>query len=228
MKTFIISLLSAIAFTAEAYAQAPHHPDDFGKHLVSIYEHGKSLDCCEANFENLLKSWIPKHIFNAKASGSAGADDFFADGNGKEHFVASAQEIEIISYAYVENIKDSALVGKYVNLTFSPSAAVASLLTSTAKVGGQDKADRRYRTAVFLSSYEEALAEVQGSAEKNAYIAEVEKIKTWLYKALLKGAEVYVVKLKYGGKEIDSYAFCNPQTHVVIWDNIFTHIKILP
>jgi hypothetical protein len=226
MKKIIIFLLSAITFIAEVYPQAPYHPDDFDELLVSIYEHGKGLDCCEANFENLLKNWIPKYIFNAKASGSVGADDFSA--NKAEYFVTSAQEIEIISYSYVETIKDSTLASKYVNWTVSPKTVKASLLTSATKIGGQEKIERRYSTAVFLSSYEEDLAEIQGRAEKDAYIAESEKIKTRLYEELLKGAEVYVIKLKYGGKEIDSYAFCNPKTYMIIWDNIFTKIKIQP
>lgn len=233
MKKIIISLLSAIAFWGEACPQAPHQQDDdFGELLVSIYEHGKDLDCCEANFENLFKNWIPKYIFNAKASGSVGADDSSANKK-MENFVTSAQEMELISYAYVEAIKDSTLANEYINLTFSLQAVNALLLTSggktEAKIGGQGKkVERRYSTAVLLSRFEEDIAELRDSTGKNACIAGLEKAKTRLYEALLKGAEVYRVKLKYGGKEMESYVFCNPQTHTIIWDNIFAKIKILP
>lgn len=168
----------------------------------SIYEYGDKLISCDTNFKNLFQNWNSEHIKNAR-------------------------DIKLISYKFVETIKDSIQIKKYIKQLTKPDVLLKS--GKTAEQSGSDMMKKR-ECYVFIETFDEMNARLKGERKpeipKEAFLSELKKTAGGLkYRIHIKDS-IYVIKVQKEGKVFDNYVICNSKTFKVKCDNLFLGIQL--
>jgi len=168
----------------------------------SIYEYGDKLSTCEINFKNLFQNWNPKNIVNSK-------------------------DIKLISYQFIEIIKDSIQIKKYTELLTKPDILLKSGKTS--ENSGSEMITKR-ECYVYLETFDEMNARLKGEKKpeipKEAFLSELKEIARGLKNIIHIGDYIYVIKIQKEGKIFDNYVICDSKTFKVKFDNLFWGIQL--
>ncbi|WP_159523823.1 hypothetical protein [Sunxiuqinia indica] len=199
MKRKVLPLVFLIV-NIVAYGQVVHDPKWDN---VTIYEYGDSRTSCECNFENLFRNW-PKWVTNYN-------------------------ETELLSYKYVETLKDSSLIEHYAVLLNNWKSLGCRISASYGEKGNADTTiyTREFyffgkprgnipekikkdpsKEALYRSEWESNLKKMRESFRKTVYI----------------GDRVYLIKLKIGSRKYDHYVICRPVENKIVFDNLFLGI----
>ena len=199
LRVFILLSIIIPVAVCNTFAQDSDPFEKVSQKLVSIYEYGEPLISCEANFKNLVANW-------------------------NDNYVENVGNLELISYSYVETIKDSLQIKKYESLLFAPE----SRLGNTNQIIPSIITDEdRYRISLNVTKYAEfEQSQLFFSKNKQETRKNLESIKKKIVDSLL-GTKVYVVTIK-DEAIFENYVFCDPTTQKVVWDNLFSNVKIIP
>jgi len=172
----------------------------------SIYEYGDKLTSCETNFQNLFKFWIPKYITNAN-------------------------ETKLITYQFVEELKDTKQITKYIDLLTSTDNLIGSTKMSNGVVYDKKNQKRKYGYYYrYIETFEQlnsrARLEKEPELKKEVFINTQEQIAKGLRRDLRIGDQIYVIKIQKGNKLYDNYVVCDPKTFKVKFDNLFWGIQL--
>ncbi len=201
MKRPVLVLFFLITGIAAAQGQVTH---DTKWDNVTIYEYGDSLTSCESNFENLFRNWTK--------------------------WVTNYQETELSSYQYVETLEDSSLIEYYAVLLNNWESLSRRI---SAFYGEKSNADTTIYTRE-LYFYGEPIKKIIEELKKDPFKealyrseweSNIEKMRKSFRKIVQIGDEVYLIKLKIGGKEYDHYVICRPVENKIVFDNLFLGMR---
>jgi hypothetical protein len=193
-------------FSGLAYGQA----HDSLRTEVSIYEYGKPVTSCECNFENLLSNW--------------------------NRWIVNRDEIKLLSYQYVETLKDEARIARYAGKMYgNTSTTLLSSGGTTRSFYNETKGVPEYRFyyTVDIGTLDDLINRYKGIATKAqlfAEKAEMERIfgikKEKYFETVHVGDKVYLLKFEVNEKACDYYVICNPTTKKVLpIDDFLTKMK---
>ncbi|RPE09337.1 hypothetical protein EGT74_20275 [Chitinophaga lutea] len=178
---------------------------------VSVYEYGQSLDSCESNFINLFRNW-PKSATNH-------------------------QQIALVSYKYVETLKDSSTKAHYIPLLVDPESLVCMgsstrVRQETSYASPNQKKDINIKNtyvnilpgkdAPMLRQNINVFGATGEVAHMKVYYRTIEEIFTTI---VVPGDKVYAITIQSGGKEYTNYVFCRPGMNKVVFDKLFYGVK---
>ena len=183
-----------------AYGQVAHDPKWDN---VTIYEYGDSLTSCECNFENLFRNWTK--------------------------WVTNSQETELLSYKYVETLKDSSLIEYYAVLLNNWESLSRRISASYGEKGNADTTIYTRELYFYGEPMENIPEKIKKDPFKEAlYRSEWEskfkKMRESFRKTVQIGDKVYLIKLKIGGRKYDHYVICRPVENKIVFDNLFLGI----
>lgn len=171
---------------------------------VTIYEYGDSLTSCKCNFENLFRNW-PKWVTNH-------------------------QETELLSYKYIETLKDSSLIEHYAVLLNNWDILGRRISGSYGEKGNVD-------TTIYtreLYFYGEPMENIPEKIKKDPFKealyrsewkSKFKEMRESFRKTVQIGDKVYLIKLKIGGKKYDHHVICRPGENEIVFDNLFLGIQ---
>lgn len=161
---------------------------------ISIYEYGSKIQTCEDNFNNLFKNWTP-------------------------NVIETANELQLLSYEFVEELNTSRKIKKYMKWFSNPNTigntGTRISYTKSSNSLETNKPTSNYKQWMTVSRYGDKLS-----------TKELKRIKDEVKSKIKKGDKVYIIKYKYGGTEYTAFAICSSQTNKVIWDNMFQTIMV--
>jgi hypothetical protein len=199
MNRQILSIFFLIIGTV-CYGQIAHDPKWDN---VTIYEYGDSLTSCECNFENLFGNW-PKWVTNY-------------------------QETELVSYKYVETLKDSSRIEYYAVLLNNWNILGRRISASHGEKGNADTTIYT-RELYFYGEPLENIPEVikKDPSKEPLYRSEWEskfkEMRESFIKTVQIGDKVYLIKLKIESMEYDHSVICRPVENKIVFDNLFLGI----
>lgn len=199
MKRKILPLVFLIA-SVLAYGQVAHDPKWDN---VTMYEYGVALTSCTCNFENLFRNW-PKWVTNH-------------------------QETELLSYKYVETLKDSSLIEYYAALLNGWESLGCRISANHGEKVNADTTIYTRELYFYGEPMENIPREVKKDPSKEAlYRSEWEsnfkRMRESFRKTVQIGDRVYLIKLKIGGKKYDHDVICRPGENKIVFDNLFLGI----
>ncbi|MGV8138581.1 MAG: hypothetical protein AB2L20_25545 [Mangrovibacterium sp.] len=199
MNRQILSIFFLIIGTV-CYGQIAHDPKWDN---VTIYEYGDSLTSCECNLENLFGNW-PKWVTNY-------------------------QETELVSYKYVETLKDSSRIEYYAVLLNNWNILGRRISAYYEEKGNADTTIYT-RELYFYGEPLENIPEVikKDPSKEPLYRSEwesnIKKMRESFRKTVQIGDKVYLIKLKIESREYNHYVICRPGKNKIVFDNLFLGI----
>ncbi|MGV8093036.1 MAG: hypothetical protein AB2L24_14355 [Mangrovibacterium sp.] len=199
MNRQILSIFFLI-IGAVCYRQIAHDPIWDN---VTIYEYGDSLTSCECNFENLFRNW-PKWVTNY-------------------------QETELVSYKYVETLKDSSLIEHYAVLLNNWNSLGCRVSASHGEKGNADTTIYTRELHFYAIPMDNLPKEVKDDPSKEPlYRSEWESYFKTMRESFRKtvhvGDKVYLIRLKTEGTKYNHYVICRPGENKIVFDNLFLKI----
>jgi hypothetical protein len=181
IKSSCIGVL--ICVSCSLYAQLQSHTDEYFKE-TNLFEYGAPLTSSEINFKNLF-------------------DNF-------PRFVKNANEVDLLSYKYVDVVKNRKQARNFVKKNICHAPGWGASLTVYESAGGNAP---KQQTDIRLD-----FSETAGSDKSELN----EMIKTISEEYIQTGYEIYMIKFICRLKTCEYYVFVNPETRqVVTKGNIF-------
>lgn len=175
--------------------------------ITNIYEHGEPLSSCDANFKNLFKNWSNHNIMNA--------DDY-----------------SLINYSFVETISDTSAIELYSQLLTDNKSLIGTAKNMSSSGGFMNGDNYSIHKQIFNVRTFGSLCDSTNmtSADivrmKEAFEQERKNMK-YAFKYLVNvGDKVYVIFFKDKYQIYSSFIICSAKTKKVIWDTVFSNIKI--
>jgi hypothetical protein len=192
----IVSLVVILVVNISVYGQTPHDPQWDN---VTIYDYGEqAVTSCESNFENLSRNW--------------------------NKWITNHKETELVSYSYVETLKDSDRITYYSNIMCGWESTGANHSSSSNSTGNADTTTYTREFHIVPTTFKEQLEKFSE--------ASTDTVKLSLFKAKIDGMlkimknqfmervnigdKVYLIKLKAKGKIYDHYVICRPNENKIV------------
>jgi hypothetical protein len=162
----------------------------YGQKDETIYEFGKLVTSCESNFENLFQNWGPS-------------------------FVTNYNEIELLSYEYVEMLLDTSRINYYADL-FTDLDAFFPIISKK----NHDIVELRIIT---IKQYIDSIpdSDLKEQYKKKELKNMLDFLKHNLKNTIQVGDKVYLIKLKIKGVYAENHVFCSSKTNEIIFDRLF-------
>ncbi|PCH70287.1 MAG: hypothetical protein COC06_05210 [Bacteroidales bacterium] len=173
---------------------------------ISIYEYGLPLTSCEANFKNLFNNW--------------------------SKWINNSDQTELLSYKYVETLKDSTLLDHYSEKLNNWKSLDRRVKSSFSETGNGDATIYTREFFIHISNVDDAIDKLNLNAANN-------KICRLEWKSIFKmrkkffinlvhiGDKVYNIRMKINNREYDHYVICRPGDNKVVSDNLFLGITVI-
>lgn len=199
MNRQILSIFFLI-IGAATYGQVAHDPKWDN---LTIYEYGDSLTSCECNFENLFRNW-PKWVNNH-------------------------QKTKLLSYKYVETLKDTSLIKHYAVLLNNWDMLGCRISASHGEKSNSDTTIYTRELYFYGEPMGNMPKEIKRCPTKEAlwrseWKSNFEKMRESFREAVYRGDKVYLIKLKIERKKYDHYVICRPGENKIVFDNLFLGI----
>lgn len=159
---------------------------------VCIYDYGVPITSCENNFENLAQNW--------------------------NKWIANRDELQLLSWKYVETLKNKKRIAYYAELMFNTETSTTTVGHGNGGYQWDDGQSVQHRFAwrVDMRTIPEFLEPYKAQdnfAERKAMVAkEFQEIKEAFISEAQIGDKVYRLKFKKNDKIYDYYVVCSPKT----------------
>jgi hypothetical protein len=161
--------------------------------MINIYEAGMPITSCECNFDNLLKNW--------------------------NRWIANRDEVKLLSYEYVETLKDEARIAHYANVMYNMESAVSTGYGNGMRSWSNEdgSTEYRFRHIINIGKASDSWERLEDAKQRSLAKEELEKIfdrmKDTYFKEVHTGDKVYLLKFEANGNVYDYYVICNSATN---------------
>jgi hypothetical protein len=175
--------------------------------LVNIYECGKPLMSCEANFRNLFDNWSKRNICNVET-------------------------YSLINFAFVETITDTGTIDLYVKSLTDNNSFTSDIIMNRFSINNVVGACDQWITIKpfdvlrNMKDYAIHFSESELLERQRSYEEKKEKLRSKIKSAISIDDKVYSVSFKDQQQTHACFVICSHKTNKVIVDNVFRNLYI--
>jgi hypothetical protein len=160
---------------------------------INIYEIGIPITSCECNFDNLLNNW--------------------------NRWVVNRDGVKLLSYQYVETLKDEARIAHYADVMYNMESTVSIGYGSGKRSWSNEdgSTEYRFRHIINIGKASDFLERLEDAEQRSSAKEGLEKtfgmMKDMYFKEVHADDKVYLLKFEANGKVYDYYVICNSATN---------------